>query len=159
MNDPVSQLEHDHTQLNRLVDGLRDSIQACLREDTGYDDLRDDLRDFLRVAQEELMEHFDLEETGLFPYLLSVAPETAELIDSLEVGHDRMCGLLTRMERMLEGPEDPSEAAFDALITLFARFDAVYVTHARKEGGLLRSLAERLTASERDEISRLLSGL
>lgn len=155
--DAVSQLEHEHEQLNRLVDGLRDSTQAALRGEANTDELRSDLTEFLRVAQDELFEHFDVEETGLFPYLLEQLPDTAEVIRGLESGHDRMCGLLSRMERMLELPNETLEADFDALIALFARFDAIYARHSREEAQLLRDTADRLNPEQRAEVARLVA--
>lgn len=157
MQDAVTKLEHDHVHLTRLVDGLRESTQACLRGEAEPADLKADFDEFLRVAQEELFEHFDVEETGLFPYLVEQFPDTEGTITSLEAGHDRMCGILSRLERALAQPEEQLFADFDSLIALFARFDANFVRHARDEAGLLRSLQTRLSDEQRRTVARLLA--
>lgn len=153
--DAVSQLEHEHEELNRLVDGLRESTQQCLRGEASVVELRGDLIEFLRVAQDELFEHFDVEETGLFPYVLDALPDTQDVIRGLESGHDRMCGLLTRMERMLELPDERLEAEFDGLIAMFARFDAIYARHSSEEARLLRDIGSRLTEEQRKTVARI----
>ncbi|MCB9507898.1 MAG: hemerythrin domain-containing protein [Myxococcales bacterium] len=158
-SDELERLEHDHAHLNRLVDGLRESAQACLRGETEPLDLRADLEEFTRVAHEELFEHFDREETGLFPYLSTTLPDLAPTLAQLEAGHDRMCGLLVRLERAFDVPDERFVADFDAVVALFARFDALYVQHAKSEGALLRALPTRLDAAQRREVARLLSEL
>ncbi len=155
--DAVTKLEHEHEQLNRLVDGLRDSTQQCLRGEATHAELRADLGEFLRVAQDELFEHFDVEETGLFPYLLDALPDTQDVVRGLEAGHDRMCGLLSRMERMLDLADERFEEEFEGLIALFARFDAIYARHSRDEAKLLRDIASRLNNEQRKTVARIVA--
>ena len=156
-DDAVTKLEHDHVHLTRLVDGLRESTQACLRGEAEPLELKADIDEFLRVAQDELFEHFDVEETGLFPYLVDQFPDIEGTVRALEAGHDRICGILSRMEHSLARPEEEIVADFDGLIALFARFDANFVRHAREEAGLLRALQTRLNEEQRRTVARLLS--
>ena len=157
--DPIGKFEHDHVHLTRMVDAIRDSIQGCLRGEVEPGELRDDFADFLSLLNEELYEHFDLEEEGLFPYILEHFADTKELIDSLQRGHDRMCGLASRMEHMLRNDAEAFGERFDALIALFARFDANYVKHAASERGLLRSLHERVNPAQRKALAEILEAL
>lgn len=158
-DDPVARLEHDHIHLNRLVDDLRESTQAALRGECEALDLRGNLEEFIRVATDELFEHFDREETVLFPFLVENFPDIETTVSRLEAGHDRMCGLLSRMERMADADDDTFVADFDALIALFARFDANYVQHSREERALLRDLGLRLDVAQRKRVSALLREL
>ena len=160
VKDHLDRLVHEHEHLNRLVADLREQTQACLRGEVEANDLRSDVESFLRVAQDELFAHFECEESGLFPFLVEQLPDTRDTIEQLAAGHDRMCGLLVRMERMVADENDPRFVAeFESFVSLFARFDASYVQHARAEGALLRSLSGRLSPSQRVEVARLLAEL
>lgn len=159
MSDGLDRLHHDHAHLNRLVDGLRETAQACLRGDEEPLEIRSDFDEFLRVANEELFEHFDREETGLFPYLREHLSDVEDVIFGLEAGHDRICGLLTRMERIVQLDDERYLAEFDGLIALFARFDATHAKHARIESNLLASITERLDESQKRTVAKLLAEL
>lgn len=156
--DRFEQLRHDHLHLNRLVEDLRGSLQACLRGEADPVELFSEVEEFLAAAEEELFEHFDAEESALFPYVVEKLPETKPQIRSLENGHDKICGTLTRLERAV-GHGDPSRFAeeIDAFVALFARFDANYSKHAIEEEALLRSLGEELDPASRNELARLLA--
>lgn len=157
--DAVSALEHDHEHLNRLVAHLRESVQQCLRGESEPEELQEQLSDFIGLAQEELVEHFDKEETGLFPFIAEAFDDQADVVEKLERAHDRMCGVLLRLERLVEQPTEVFAEHLDAAVALFARFDANFVQHARDERHLLNSLSERLTAEQRKTIDRMLAEL
>jgi hypothetical protein len=70
-----------------------------------------------------------------------------------------MCGVLLRLERLVEQPTEVFAEHLDAAVALFARFDANFVQHARDERHLLNSLSERLTAEQRKTIDRMLAEL
>ncbi len=154
--DPVVQLEHDHLHLKRLVESLRDATHEVLTGERESGSLREEIREFLSVAVDELCRHFDLEETELFPYLADEFPDTVSVIADLEQGHDRMCGVLARLERHVECGEEEFERQFESVIALFARFDANFMRHARQEAALLRSLGERISEPQRARLAELL---
>lgn len=158
-NDPVERLEHDHLHLSRLVDGLRESTQATLRGETDPLDLREELTEFLRAAGDELYEHFDREESALFPFMVEAVPELEATVGRLEAAHDRMCGILGRLERAVTEDDDAFTRDLDTVISLFARFDANFVQHAREERDLLRTLGERLDADQRRAVAELMRQL
>ena len=155
-HDPVQRLEHDHVHLNRIVDDLRESIHEVLRGERPPNDLRDTLDAFLALAQEELFAHFEREETALFPYLAERMPESREVIADLELAHDRMCGVVSRMQHLLRPDAPPLADQFDAIVGLFARFDANFLKHAREEWDLLKSASSRLEPEQRRELARLM---
>jgi iron-sulfur cluster repair protein YtfE (RIC family) len=157
--DPVEQLEHEHLHLNRVVESLREAFAEALRGERDLVDLRETLEEFLELAGEELYAHFDREESGLFPYLREILPDTAPTLDGLSVAHDRICGIVSRLEHHVRQGDDAFAAAFDAVTALFARFDANYARHARDEQGLIRSLAGRLDQQQRRDVARLLAEL
>lgn len=156
--DRFEQLQHDHLHLNRLVEDLRASLQACLRDEGDAEELFGTVEEFLAAASDELFEHFDAEESGLFPFVVERLPKTSGLIRSLENGHDKICGTLTRLERFV-AHGDPARFAgeFDSFVALFARFDANYAKHAKEEEAMLKLVGERLDPDARDELARLLA--
>ena len=99
--DPVQKLEHDHHHLTRLVDDLRGGIQEVLRGDRQAAELREPLDSFMELAQEELFAHFEYEEVTLFPFLIEKMPDCRASVAELELAHDRMCGVVSRMSHML----------------------------------------------------------
>lgn len=157
--DAVEILEHDHEQLNRLVAHLREAVQECLRGEMEPGELQEQLADFIGLAQDELVEHFDKEETGLFPFIADAFADQGDVIEKLERAHDRMCGVMLRLERLAELPPEGFAEQLDAVVALFARFDANFVQHARDERNLLNSLSTRLTAEQRRNIDRMLAEL
>lgn len=157
--DAVDQLHHDHVHLNRLVEGVRRSVQACLRGELEAADLQSEMGEFLHVAQEELLEHFDLEETGLFPWITEHFPDQSVIVAELEIAHDRLCGVMSRMQWLVAAEPDTFASQLDAIVALFARFDANYVKHARDERDLLHQLSSRLTPEQRTQVDALLAEL
>ena len=156
--DRFEQLHHDHLHLNRLVEDLRASLQACLRDEGDAEELFGTVEEFVAAASDELYEHFDAEESGLFPYVLERLPETKAMIRSLESGHDRICGTLARLERFVaHGDAGRFATEFDGFVALFARFDANFSKHAIEEEAMLNSLSERLDPGARKELARLLA--
>jgi hypothetical protein len=79
------------------------------------------------------------------------------VIEKLELAHDRMCGVLSRLDRATESDLESFEAQLDTIIAFFARFDANFVQHARDEAELLRAIASRLTSEQRQEVDLLLA--
>jgi iron-sulfur cluster repair protein YtfE (RIC family) len=157
--DPVQRLEHDHVHIGRLVTELRESIQEVLRGERSAVELRDTLDEFLALAQEEIFAHFEREETGVFPLLAEHLPDTRAVIAELELAHDRMCGVVSRMQHLVRGGDAALTSQFEAFVGLFARFDANFVKHARDEWELLRNVAERLGPEQRRELARRLESL
>jgi len=154
--DPVERLTHDHHHLNRMVASLREAMQEVARGEREPIQLRDDVTEFLDLAQDELFEHFEVEETQLFPFVVERLPELGETIEHLSVGHDRMCGAISRLERCSRLDDDAFGEQIDQVIALIARFDANYLRHAQEEYDLIQVLATRLDATDRDTVAKLL---
>ena len=155
--DPVRQLAHDHVHLNRVVDATREAVQQALRGEMDTEELTDALREFLDLVAEEMYEHFELEETQLFPYVLELFPDKQPVVERLEQAHDRMCGVCSRIERLVEAGPRHIEQNYDTLVSLFARFDANYIKHAGDEHALIDDLAARLGPEERARAPALLA--
>lgn len=154
----LDQLEHDHLIVEKMVDDLREGIQAVLRGESDPLELRDTFSEFLSIADEELYEHFDREEQVVFPFLLANVPDAAESIRRLEYAHDRMCGAMSRMQRIVSELDDGDYTEnFDALVALFARFDANFGRHSREEIALFHTLGEQLDADELATLKKLLA--
>lgn len=157
--DPVRKLAHDHVHLDRVVTATREAMHQALRGEITTAELNDALGEFLELVAEEMYEHFELEETQLFPYVAEHFPEKQSTIDGLEHAHDRMCGVCSRIERIVQQGEDAIEANYDGLVALFTRFDANYSKHARAEHELIQSLDAHLNPEQRRVIARMLDAL
>lgn len=157
--DAIQKLEHEHVHLNRVVESLRESIEAALRGEREVAELRDEFVEFVGLVEEEIFEHFEEEEGTLFPWVIEQLPDTANTIATLEVSHDRICGTAGRMSWLLTQGEATFESSFDQFVALFARFDANFTKHAREERELLRSLHARLNADQRRQLTELLRQL
>lgn len=157
-NDVIGQLEHDHLVIERMVEELREDIQSALRGECDPVELLDNFVEFLSAADEELFEHFDREEQVVFPFLLENVPDAAESIRRLEYAHDRMCGAVSRMQRMVsEGDQQTFLENFDGLVALFARFDANFGRHSREEIALFHTLGQQLTSSQLATLQQMLA--
>lgn len=157
-NTVIDQLEHDHLIVEKIVSDLREAIQSALRGERDPLELRDTFSEFLSVADEELFEHFDREEQVVFPFLTETIPNAADSIQRLENAHDRMCGAMVRMQRILDEDGDTHFLeSFDALVALFTRFDANFGRHSREELNLFRTLGEQLTPEQLATLKDLLA--
>lgn len=152
----IGQLEHDHLIVERMVDDLREGVQSVLRGEREAVDLKDEFIEFLELAEEELYEHFDREEQVVFPFLAEQLPESQSSIERLSHAHDRMCGAMSRMQRLVELDDDEFSAQFDALVALFARFDANFGRHSREEIGLFQALGQRLQPADLERLQQML---
>lgn len=157
--DPVQRLEHDHIHLNRVVESLRESVQACLRQEREPTELEDEFREFLELVNDELFEHFEREESALFPYVAEQFPDLAPTVEALGVAHDRICGVASRLERTIADGERAFREQFESIVALFARFDANFSRHARDERELIGSLSKRLNDEQRRTIAQMLADL
>lgn len=156
----IEQLEHDHHIVERIVDDLREAIQNALRGELEVLELRDTFSEFVSVADEELFEHFDREEQVVFPFLIENVPDAQDSIRRLENAHDRMCGAMIRMQRIIEEPDDALFTEnFDSLVALFTRFDANFGRHSREELALFHKLGEQLGPEELETLKAMLAEL
>lgn len=154
--DPVERLTHDHHHLNRMVASLREAMQDVARGERDAVLLRDDVAEFLDLAQDELFEHFEVEETQLFPFVVERLPALGDTVEHLSVAHDRMCGAISRLERTVRLDDAAFTEQIDQVIALIARFDANYVKHSHDEYELIKVLAEKLDDDDRATVARLL---
>ena len=159
-SDPTLQrLEHDHLHIAKLVEALRETLQAAIRGEHDVTSLHAELEEFLSLAQEEIFEHFQREEEALFPFVMEHFPDTADTIRGLERAHDHICGVTSRMMHIADtGPEGTAQQ-LDALLSLFARFDAYFSRHAKEEGKLLEFLRFNLGDQERARLALILEDI
>lgn len=153
----VTQLEHEHEHVEKIIDDMRTAIAEVLRDERAPVDLRNTFDEFSAIADDELYEHFDREEQVLFPFLLKNFPDAKDTIRRLENGHDRMCGALSRMQRLLSQDEAAIENDFDTIAMLFARFDTNFMQHVEDERELLSAMSKRLEPAELKTLAQMLS--
>jgi hypothetical protein len=169
MTDPVRELSHDHSELNRRVLELGGEIGGSAPRAPAA------LAGVLEELREHLFLHFAREEEGLFPFVAEAVPELAEQVAAMAVAHDAVCGALARMVYLARaalpppraapgGPAAPGAPAAptdDAgqLRTLFERFESAYIEHARAEAAVLAVLDQRLDAAQRARLAELVRDL
>lgn len=107
---------------------------------------------------DDLFEHFAREEEGLFPFVLAQLPALLPAVTVLIEAHDRICGAASRLlalqRRSAPGPDSLALAS-----AIFARFEAEYADHSRRESEFLRSLGEKLDARHKDQLAEILRTL
>lgn len=155
--DPLLQLEHDHTDITRLVLALRQHVEAAARENGSADHRA--LRECLTQLRDQLIFHFAREEEGLFPFIRERAPRMRDRVAALEAAHDSVCGGVVRMAALAAGHGPIPRDRFEHLCAIFARFEPAYATHSQNEQALLRELGEQLDGPRRAELAELLRGL
>ena len=156
-SDPLHQLEHDHTDITRLVVSLRHLLDETTRTNGAAD--HRELRDCLTQLREQLLLHFAREEEGLFPFIRARAPQMEARVTALESAHDTVCGGVVRMASLAAGQGPIPPDRLDHLRTIFTRFEPAYATHSQSEQALLRELGDRLDPTHRAELADLLRGL
>lgn len=157
--DLIGQLEHDHHHLDKMVAAVSDAMQAALRGEREPAEIQAEIIEFLSVAEDEVYEHFDREEQGLFPFVLERMPDSAESVRALESAHDRMCGALSRMNRIASQESETFVEEFEPFVAIFARFEANYSKHSKDEWRLFRELADHIDDGDRDTLAELLRNL
>jgi hypothetical protein len=155
--DPVSQFEHTHGRLNRLVLEVAESLRtAATNSSAGQasDDARKQLVSRLEGLRDELLRHFADEEEALFPFVRASVPDKATAVDRLEATHDTICGCVVRMVHVAAGGHPQA-----SLLAQHERFESTYVRHSREEAELFEGLGRALDDRQRVELAELLRGL
>jgi iron-sulfur cluster repair protein YtfE (RIC family) len=152
MIDPVQELVHDHSDINRRVLALGSAIRALGRNDGHGMALA--LTHRLGELRELLFLHFAREEEGLFPFVAEAVPELADQVQAMALAHDAICGGLARMYHLASANAD-----LTVILAVFARFETVYASHADTEAELLRQLGRRLDPAQRAQLADLVRGL
>ncbi|TMQ13008.1 MAG: hemerythrin domain-containing protein [Deltaproteobacteria bacterium] len=152
MTDPVQELVHDHADINRRVLALGAAIRALDRNDghgmaVALAGQLDELRDLVFL-------HFAREEEGLFPFVAEAVPELADQVHAMALAHDAICGGLARMYHLAS-----TNAELAVILTVFARFETTYGSHAETEAELLHQLSRRLGPAQRARLADLVRGL
>lgn len=152
MTDPVEDLVHDHADINRRMLALGAAIRALDRNDGNGMALA--LVTRLGELRELVFLHFAREEEGLFPFVAESVPELADQVHAMARAHDAICGGLARMYHLASANAD-----LTVILTVFARFEAAYGSHAETEAELLRQLGRRLDPAQRARLADLVRGL
>ena len=152
MIDPVQDLVHDHTDINRRVFALGSAIRALDRDDG--DGMALALTSRLGELREQLFLHFAREEEGLFPFVSEAVPDLGEQVHAMALAHDAICGGLARMYHLAA-----SNAELSTVLSVFTRFETAYASHAEVEAKLLNTLSSRLDPEQRAQLAELVRGL
>ncbi|HEY0482910.1 MAG TPA: hemerythrin domain-containing protein [Kofleriaceae bacterium] len=152
MIDPVQELVHDHSDINRRVLALGSAIRALDRNDGHGMALA--LTHRLGELRELLFLHFAREEEGLFPFVAEAVPELADQVQAMALAHDAICGGLARMYHLASANADLA-----VILAVFARFETAYASHADTEAELFRQLGRRLDPAQRARLADLVRGL
>jgi hypothetical protein len=148
----LSELEHDHVPLSRMVSELRSTLAG------GAGSLAKNAKPFadtVRALRDELIEHFGKEEEGLFPFMERALPQLQADLTALATAHDGLCGAAVRMAALADRGPQALEAQFTQLAALFFRFDTAYAEHAQREVALLRRAQGLLSADDKRKLAEL----
>lgn len=157
--DLIESLEAEHGPLTERVAAL---VTLVASVDSGARSPREvhvELVGGLDLLRDELLEHFGREEECFFPFLSAAVPEAAASLLALETAHDRICGAITRLVHLSARTDAAFVATFPQVSRVFSRFVQIYAEHAETERGVLREVASRLTAAQREELIEAARGL
>jgi iron-sulfur cluster repair protein YtfE (RIC family) len=152
MTDPIQDLAHDHTDINRRVLALGSAVRALGRDDG--DGMALALVTRLGELRELLFLHFAREEEGLFPFVSETVPDLAEQVHAMALAHDAICGGLARMNHLAA-----ANAEIATIAAVFSRFEIAYASHAEIEAEILHTLGVRLDPEQRERLAVLVRGL
>jgi iron-sulfur cluster repair protein YtfE (RIC family) len=152
MTDPIQDLAHDHSDINRRVLALGSAVRALGRDHS--DGMALALVTRLDELRELLFLHFAREEEGLFPFVSDTVADLAEQIHAMALAHDAICGGLALMCHLAA-----TNAEIALITTLFSRFEIAYASHHEMEAQLLHTLGSRLDRAQRDQLAALVRGL
>lgn len=150
MTDSVSDLTHDHRDINQRVL----AVSGALRQLDGDTDGFSAFTVGISELHDLLFAHFAREEEGLFPFLADALPDLAGRVHDMTIAHDTICGALTRARHLATSPDN-----LEAVRTMYERFELAYATHASTETALLADLETRLAPDQRAALEGLLDGL
>lgn len=150
MADSLTDLAHDHHEINRQVLAVAASLRDLTPDAEAFVTFTGALADL----QELLFSHFAVEEEGLFPFLAETFPQLATRVHDMIVAHDTICGALTRTRYLT-----PTAGNLAAIHTLYERFEVAYANHAASELALLTDLDARLSSEQRVTLTGLIHGL
>src|SRR5262249_43907119 len=145
-------LVHDHADINRRVLALGSAVRALGRNDGSGMALA--LVSPIGELRELVFLHFAREEEGLFPFVAEAAPELADQVHAMAMGHGAICGALARRY-----PLASANADLPAILAVFVRFETAYASHAEAEAELLHQLSARLDPAQRGRLAELVRGL
>ena len=149
--DPLRVLAHDHAELNRCVFALAARIAAI---GAAGDPTSRELTGALEELRDPLFFHFSREEEGLFPFVAEIASQWEPQLAEMAVAHDTICGALARMIELAV-----VDAPASTLTPIFARFEAAYSAHARREAVLFDALERQLGDEHRRRLAVLVASL
>jgi hemerythrin-like domain-containing protein len=148
-SDPVANLAHDHSAINRQLVELS-KLMAALQPGQSSATIVA----LLRQVREVLFLHFAREEEGLFPFVGEAFPELSWQVQAMAAAHDGICGGLSRVLHMLHGDGDVAAAR-----VVFERFAQAYSEHARAEAQLLTAVDSGVSPEQRAQLAALVGGL
>jgi iron-sulfur cluster repair protein YtfE (RIC family) len=154
VSDPVRDFEHSHEHLTKLA---RDAGRLVRMGTNGRapEGSTGELRQCLEALRDELLQHFAVEEEGLFPFIRSSLPSKVDQVERLALTHDTLAGAVVRLAHAVRA-EGSSPATLEAL---YDRFETTYALHSREEADLLAELGRTLDTTQRTRLRELLNGL
>jgi len=152
--DPIDSIRCDHDKQLEICDELENIVSAV-----GGKEMVGRASSVLIFFQDDLPLHFEDEETGLFPMLLSRVGEHEDLkaiLEQLVSEHELDCGLIepiiTHLESVIEGTASTDAARFRSNVWSFT---TALRRHLSWEENVVLPLAEKiLTAKDRAALKR-----
>lgn len=125
---------------------MHEALARIERGQSKLDDELHEMTDGLEAFREELLEHFDREQEGAFPWLANRLPRERARVDELIAQHDRIAeSINTVVSDLLEQGTSADVSKWSEAL---ARFDVLYAEHSKSELAFFRDVT---TALEDDE--------
>ena len=152
--DAVRMLVHDHEVLTSQVEHVSALVYGLLGGAFAPEAMRDELLMQVESLKDQLLEHFGFEEEAAFPFLAEAIPDNAELLRSLGQSHDRIARNLVEVADLVRlTTKETLAPQTGPIASAFDRFVNAYRSHVGEESEVLGAMEERLSPSQRDQLS------
>jgi iron-sulfur cluster repair protein YtfE (RIC family) len=132
-------LTDDHAVLGSQVAHVMSLLKAFDEEQPNRPNLQVDVIRQANILQNQLAEHFALEEVMAFPHLEDRYPELAARLEALLVQHDYILDTFEQFYAVLNG--QPSLGSCSEVLSTGAIFQKAFEQHAAAESQLLSELS------------------
>ncbi len=131
-------LTDDHALLGSQVNHVMSLLKAFAEGQSEITNLQIEVLRQTDMLQNQLAEHFALEEVMAFPHLEDEHPELAARLEGLLVQHDYILDTFEQFYAVLN--EEPSTESRAEVLARGTIFEKAFEQHAAAESGLLNEL-------------------
>jgi iron-sulfur cluster repair protein YtfE (RIC family) len=139
---PIVELDHDHDDLTVLLRDLHTLVSQAIADEARGRALAE-ARRLLNYFRADMAEHFQREESLLFPALRQHLPERAQTVDGLARAHQHFEHLVGAIQTSLQD-DAANKAALRACLTQIDKLLGLFEGHSLSECELVRAMDARV---------------